>query len=149
MPNITFQYYPKDNQMKNLFNLFSLLKSDGSKELEAKEVSTKEALFALSYKNLLIGNLQFDNSTWIFEYSNDFKNQHRLRPITDFPDLDKQYQQSELWPFFSSRIPTKNQPMVQEALRKHSEESFDTVKMLEMFGKRTITNPYVLEVSNY
>jgi len=119
------------------------------KDTNQKASERPKAVFALSYKNLLIGKLKFDNSNWVFEYSNDFKNQNLVKPISDFPDLDKQYQQSELWPFFSSRIPTKNQPMVQEALRRYSEESLDTVKMLEMFGKRTITNPYVLEVSNY
>jgi HipA-like protein len=123
------------------------LKPDSlSENLELNENHSSESgSFKLMYKNLVIGNLLFENGKWSFYYTNEFKSQSHLKTISDFPDLDKNYQEEELWPFFASRIPSKNQPMVLEAISKKLISSFDEVTMLEKFGKKTITNPFVLE----
>jgi hypothetical protein len=79
-----------------------------------------------------------------------------IKNIQDFYDKDKldaalnmleDNFEEVLWPFFASRIPSINQPMVIEAISKNLIESFDEVTMLEKFGKKTIANPFVLEYS--
>ncbi len=44
------------------------------------------AEFKLSYEDLLVGTLSVVDSTWKFEYSDEFKKQDELRPLVDFPD---------------------------------------------------------------
>lgn len=117
-----------------------------SENLELNENhSSGSGSFKLMYKNLVIGNLLFEDGKWSFFYTIEFKSQSHLKTISDFPDLEKNYQEEELWPFFASRIPSKNQPMVLEAISKKLINSFDDLTMLEKFGKKTIANPFVLE----
>ncbi len=117
-----------------------------SENLELNENhSSGSGSFKLMYKNLVIGNLLFEDGKWSFFYTIEFKSQSHLKTISDFPDLEKNYQEEQLWPFFASRIPSKNQPMVLEAISKKLISSFDEVTMLEKFGKKTIANPFVLE----
>lgn len=117
-----------------------------SESFEINENNASESgSFKLMYKNLVIGNLLFEDGKWSFFYTSEFKNQTYLKTISDFPDLEKNYQEEVLWPFFASRIPSKNQPMVLEAISKKLIVSFDEVTMLEKFGKKTIANPFVLE----
>jgi HipA-like protein len=120
-----------------------------SENLELEENQTSDSgSFKLSYKSLIIGKLVFEDGKWSFFYTEDFKNQTQLKTISDFPDIDKNYQEEVLWPFFASRIPTKNQPMVLDAISQNLISSFDDLTMLEKFGKKTITNPFILEMAS-
>lgn len=117
-------------------------KPEGMEHLKTPKNS--EASFALYYEGLTIGELKLKNGKWLFEYSVQFKQQQEVKPIVDFPDVDKSYESEELWPFFASRIPSLNQPAVQEVIREEKLKEDDLVDLLKFFGKLTITNPFKL-----
>ena len=107
-----------------------------------EDISTPEDVyiqFKLKYKELKIGTLTLDNGMWMFEYSEDFKNQNNITPLANFPTLEKVYQSNELWPFFASRIPSINQLMTMNKRIEKNEAA-----LLKKYGARTITNPFVL-----
>jgi|AntRauTorckE5430_2_1112549.scaffolds.fasta_scaffold13246_3 hypothetical protein len=106
----------------------------------------KHIKFELKYEDLLIGILEWSNGFWIFEYSEDFKLQSRLKLIPDFPTVDKVYQSTELYPFFVQRIPSLKQPKVQQTIKKENIENTDEATMLRLFGYRTISNPFLLSL---
>lgn len=103
-----------------------------------------KAEFSLYLENLVVGTLKVVDSKWQFEYSDEFKLKSDLRPIVEFPDLDKVYENEELWQFFASRIPSMEQPDVERAMLKDDIEDDDVIGLLRRFGKRTITNPFEL-----
>ena len=105
-----------------------------------------DARFELSYKNLTIGYLSLVKGKWSFAYDEEFKNQKHLMPMIDFPDVNKVYESEELWPFFTSRIPSPSQPEVQLEIRRQKVDAENEVSLLDLFGKRTITNPFLLEL---
>ena len=107
----------------------------------------KKASFILAYEKLIIGFLNVENGKWEFSYSQDFKSQDELEPIVDFPDKNKVYVSDELWPFFSSRIPSLNRPSIKEILNKSNIDSTDIVELLKLFGQKTIANPYNLQAA--
>jgi HipA-like protein len=105
----------------------------------------KKVRFFLKYGDLLVGTLSVEDGLWKFEYSDQFKQSKLLRPIVEFPDLDKIYERKELWQFFASRIPSPEQPEVEEILRREHISEDDSVSLLKRFGTRTISNPFQLE----
>lgn len=102
------------------------------------------AKFLLTYDDLLVGTLTVEGGLWRFEYSDKFKLEDELRPLVEFPDVNKIYVNEELWQFFASRIPSTEQPEVEEILRREHVEEDDAVGLLRLFGKRTIANPFEL-----
>jgi HipA-like protein len=105
-----------------------------------------KAKFLLKYDDLLVGTLSVEDGKWKFEYSDEFRQHGSLRPIVEFPDVNKIYQSDDLWQFFASRIPSPEQAEVEEILKREQIEEDDAVSLLKRFGKRTITNPFELEV---
>ena len=99
--------------------------------------------FSLTYKNLEIGVLSF-SSNWVLQYSNDFINQDKIKPITGFPNIYKVYQSPHLFPFFDFRIPSLKRPEIQDIIKKEKLDVTNKAELLAFFGKKTITNPYVL-----
>jgi hypothetical protein len=67
-----------------------------------------------------------------------------LRPLIDFPDVDKIYESKELWQFFLMRILSPAQAEVEEILKGEHIREDDAVSLLKRFGERTITNPFRL-----
>jgi hypothetical protein len=67
-----------------------------------------------------------------------------IKPLADFPDLNKTYENSELWPFFASRIPSTSRPRVKKILEREEIADNDLLALLTRFGKHTITNPFEL-----
>lgn len=102
------------------------------------------AKFLLTYDELLVGTLTVKDGLWKFEYSDKFKLEEELRPIVEFPDVNKIYVNEDLWQFFASRIPSTEQPEVEEILRREHVEEDDAIGLLKLFGKRTISNPFEL-----
>ena len=102
------------------------------------------AKFLLTYEDLLVGILTVENGVWKFEYSDKFKSEDALRPIVEFPDVNKTYINEELWEFFASRIPSTKQAEVEQILRREHFAEDDAVALLKLFGKRTIANPFEL-----
>ena len=102
------------------------------------------AKFLLTYDDLLVGTLTVEKGIWKFEYSEKFKLEADLRPIVEFPDVNKVYMNEDLWQFFASRIPSTEQPEVEKILKREHVEEDDAVGLLKLFGKRTIANPFEL-----
>lgn len=103
-----------------------------------------DAIFMLFYKELHIGTLSLKNEIWSFRYSEVFKQQEKLVPLPDFPNLDKTYASKELYPFFVSRIPGLGQPKVKQILKEESIDEANEVELLKRFGKKSIANPFLL-----
>lgn len=103
--------------------------------------------FTLVYKELTIGFLKLENGVWSYEYSEDFKKQNEILPLTDFPDVNKKYKSQELLPYFNQRIPSLNQPKVKAVLKKEKIDETNEVELLKRFGKTSITNPFQLEAT--
>lgn len=106
------------------------------------------AEFQLFYGNLLVGTLSVIEGRWQFEYSDEFRQNADLRPLVEFPDLNKVYHNEELWQFFASRIPSTEQPDVETVLENEKIAEDDVVALLKRFGKRTITNPFELKYNS-
>lgn len=106
--------------------------------------SGSKGVFHLFYGKLLIGTLIYDGENWRFKYSDEFKEVSRIIPVIDFPDFNKEYTSKDLWPFFATRIPTLNQPYHLKKIKKANIRDDDSVELLKLFGKETITNPFLL-----
>ncbi len=127
--------------VQDITGLFT--KSDKDKAVHlSKEISAK---FTLKIDDLLIAYLSCTEGVWTFKYSEDFNNQeHTYRYISGFPDLEKTYTSTVLWPFFRIRIPGMGQPAIQEILKKENIDKTNEAALLRRFGYRTIANPYIL-----
>jgi HipA-like protein len=106
-----------------------------------------EAVFELWYKELMIGILSLKDEIWSFQYSEAFKQQDRIKPLPDFPDVNKVYQSKELYPFFIQRIPSLNQPKVKETIKKEKIDEANIVELLKRFGQLSINNPFKLTMT--
>lgn len=106
-----------------------------------------EAVFLLTYGDLLIGKLTAKQGLWHFEYSEEFRRQDELRPILEMPNVNEVYQSPNLWQFFAMRIPSLEQPEIEEILEREHIEELDSIRLLERFGKRTIANPFELKLA--
>ncbi len=106
------------------------------------EINQDKVEFALTIGELPIGTLKLEKGIWVFNYSNEFKNQFIYKPLTEFPDIDKEYKSRDLWPFFLSRIPAANN--INIVNRGYQE--VDLVGLLKNFGSKTTTNPYTLQM---
>jgi len=121
---------------------FNRWKTKGQEDLVTPK--DEKIVFHLNYKNLLVGMLKLDDGIWGFQYSDDFKNQDRIKPLPDFPNLDKVYKSPELYPFFLHRIPSTKQPKVQKEIQEHDIDPKNEVDLLRFFGLRSISNPFLL-----
>ncbi len=106
---------------------------------------TAQAKFLLRYQGLLIGTLSVEQGIWKFAYSDEFQRNDVLRPLVEFPDVTRSYENRELWQFFASRIPSPEQQEVEAILQRENIAEDDAVSLLRRFGQRTIANPFQLE----
>lgn len=100
--------------------------------------------FNLSYGKLVIGFLSINQGKWTFEYSEEFKRQSEILPLSNFPNKETVYTSEELWPFFASRIPSVAQLEGMVKTKKEELTERNEVSLLRKYGQRTITNPFVL-----
>ncbi len=127
--------------MKNLLSkLFR--NEEQTHELEAP-VNTQVNM-VLTYDGLLIGFLSHYKGIWKFEYSEDFKQQDKIDVLVDFPDKKQKYESPFLWPFFAHRIPGLGQPQIQEIIKEEKINPHNQIDLLQRFGRKSITNPFVL-----
>jgi HipA-like protein len=101
--------------------------------------SDDDATFNVNLGKLLIGTLMYTDGLWYFNYSDEFKIQNRIAPLANFPSKEKEYVSSELWPFFTSRIPSNAQLQLEKEAPTE-----DLVSLLIKFGRKTVANPYEL-----
>ena len=99
--------------------------------------------FVLLYGKNDIGYLKYERGKWQFRYSIWFREQDVILPLIEFPKKAKVYESDELWSFFISRIPSTKQPKIKELIATGKNPNI--ADLLELFGKRTINNPFVLE----
>jgi len=132
--------------------LLSLFRSDKTDTQGAEKLtqSFSQIVFRLMYKKNEIGTLTFDNNSWVFVYSDWFKNQSAIKPFSNFPDVNQKYDSVDLPPFFESRIPGYSQPHVEAFLAHlYMEKPINEVEtkaaLLKKFGRFTITNPFELQ----
>lgn len=102
------------------------------------------AIFHIVYENKTIAVLSYNQNVWKFKYTNEFIQNPVTKPITDFPDVNRTYTSEKLWPFFASRIPAINQPFHLKKIRKANIRVDDSIGLLKLFGKVTISNPFKL-----
>ena len=106
--------------------------------------SSGEARFQLRCAGQVIGILERRGSVWMFRYTDEFRELGDFRALVEFPDTGKEYQTSELWPFFGMRIPSLKQPRVREILQREKIDPHSEVDLLRRFGRRTTANPFEL-----
>jgi HipA-like protein len=130
------------NYLKNLFS-----KSQEDSELVLRLPENAKATFELKVDRMVIGTLRCEMGNWVFKYSDEFKNhKDEYNHIAGFSQLDKIYQNETLWPFFQTRIPGLKQPSVKEIIEKEHINASDEFALLKRFGKKTISNPYELDL---
>lgn len=126
--------------------LRKLIRKEESTVGKAVSSENKEVVkFTLKLGDLPIGYLKFADGLWFFTYSEEFKMQTKYNRLTGFSDVNKVYKSEELWPFFKIRIPGLKQPMVKDIIRTENLDESDEAILLRRFGKKTMSNPYVLE----
>ena len=130
--------------IKKIIN--KIWKAEGQEEINTP--ADQSAEFVLMYKELPIGVLSLKKGIWKFTYSELFRQQNTISPLVDFPDTSKIYENTQLWPFFSYRIPGLNQPMVQEIIRHEVIDEKNEVELLKKFGKLSVFNPFRLQFSH-
>ena len=125
-----------------MINYFKKWKTKGQEDLKVPQDET--IVFELKYKKLLVAILKLEKGIWSFSYSQAFKKQDLLKPLPDFPNLDKVYENKELYPFFLYRIPSVKQPKVQKEIKKHNIDATNETDLLKFFGLHSISNPFLL-----
>lgn len=122
-----------------------LSRQDGREHLVTP--AHEEADFVLQYGELAVARLWLREGTWHFEYTDAFRAQTSVRPLVDFPNLDKRYKSDALWPFFAVRIPSMAQPAIRRVVREEHLDETNEAQLLKRFGKSTIASPFQLEAA--
>jgi HipA-like protein len=97
-------------------------------------------------KSQLIGTLSQERGVFIFRYRSDYASSPGAEPISAFPDLNEVYESAELWPFFAVRIPPSERSDVRAALKERGLRPEQTLEVLGTMAKRSISNPYQLDL---
>lgn len=130
-----------------MLNAFKRFFSKSDEQIEPRLPENENATFELKVDNIVIGILRCEKGLWEFKYTEDFKkHSSEYNRIIGFSDLDKVYRNERLWPFFQTRIPGLKQPAVQEIMEKEKINETNEVQLLKRFGKKTISNPYELDL---
>lgn len=129
-----------------MFEFFkSLWKIEGQENIVTP--LNEKITFELKYKDLLIGTLELKKGIWIFKYTEKFAEQDSMKPLIDFPNVDKVYKSKALYPFFVIRIPSIKQPKVKSIIAKEKIDETNEVALLKRFGRLSISNPFLLQVA--
>ena len=123
---------------KSLYRRFNWLQNISEPSVEDK------VSFELKLGALHVGTLTREAQEWVFAYSDAFARQRQVAPLVDFPMVGRVYRSEDLWPFFALRIPSTTQASVQAFLREQGETKAQAVEMIQKFGRRSISNPFVL-----
>ncbi len=124
-------------------NLKKILSREGGREY-IEPSKEEKADFLLRHGDVEVGRLSLREGKWHFEYTDDFRHQTDIRPIVNFPILDKHYESDTLWPFFVIRIPGLKQPAVQREIEEKELDERNEAQLLRHFGKTSIANPFIL-----
>lgn len=118
--------------------------ADWLDDVPATTGEQEEVAFSVVLDGLEVGRLRLEGDEWVFNYADAFREQDKIRPIVDFPSVDREYRSEDLWPFFLLRIPSLKQPAVQEFLREENVNTPSAAILLKRFGQRSAANPFEL-----
>lgn len=104
-----------------------------------------DAVFLLFFGKLPVLVLCHDEKNWRMFYTKEFKAQDKVKPLVPFPDIEKEYRSSELWPFFAVRIPSIARPEVRRTVTNEKLDYDDVAAMLNRFGRKSIADPFELK----
>ncbi len=90
-----------------------------------------------SRKQYIVGQL-IRNGQYEFQYADDIADAIRdgFVPLLCFPDLDKVYTNTKLFPVFASRLPDRKRRDIQGILEKYGLEEYDEYLLLKHSGAR-------------
>jgi len=100
-------------------------------------------------KRQLVGTHSQEDGEFVFRYDPSFVKAGGLPPISEFPQVDREYRSKDLWAFFEARLPPVDRKDIKELL-EHGEGRIapgDILRVLGRVSKRTIANPYELELA--
>lgn len=123
--------------MGRLINKIMQLRWHDSDNINYRAIQGQSGQFDLFLNQTLVGTLKYEKGQWSFSYSEEFKHQTKYEPLTNFPQMEKTYVSSDLWPFFSSRLPGSAQLNEADIME-------DPISLLKKYGRHVITNPYTL-----
>lgn len=108
--------------------------------------AARPAKFVLLYQpsdhtRVEVGELTFDGTAWAFAYSDDYRRHEDLRPIEGFPDLDRVYRSTVLFPFFAVRVPDAEREDVKRKLQADRVQDPEPSDLLRIFGRRVVSSP--------
>lgn len=129
--------------MIQMFKKYLLPANQGKMKMDVGKLHE----FSLYFNDLEVGVLEYANDKWKFWYSEEFINTTGIKPLANFPTLDKKYVSEDLWPFFASRIPSLSRKRVKALVDAKGIKENDLLSLLKLFGTRTVANPYVLKAS--
>lgn len=139
---LKFTLQRTDCTHKMMDRIKKILLPAGQSKFRVEEKKTHA--FLLKFEDLHVGTLSFENNIWIYAYSQIFKETRDMKPLANFPDINKKYVSGTLWPFFASRIPSLSRRRVLNRANEEGIDKKDTISLLKLFGVNTLTNPFVL-----
>jgi hypothetical protein len=94
----------------------------------------------------VIGVLSQQAGEFVFRYDPAYAMARGAEPLPAFPSFHDEYRSAELWPFFAVRIPPAERSDVRAALERRGLRPDQTLEVLGTLAKRSISNPYQLEL---
>lgn len=90
-----------------------------------------------SRRQYIVGEL-IKNGQFEFQYCEEVEQaiEHGFTPLVCFPDLDKKYVSSRLFPVFSSRLPDRKRKDMKKILDKYGLEEYEEYALLKRSGAR-------------
>lgn len=94
-------------------------------------------------RNFTIGELS-KNSNFEFRYGHEIEKavDCGFQLLTSFPDKEKTYESTNLFPAFSSRLPDRKRRDIDKILSKYSLPSYDEYELLKRSGARLPIDTY-------
>ncbi len=93
-------------------------------------------------KRFIVGELS-KNGRYEFKYKlKDINDaiQNGFEPLIAFPDINEVYENNDIFPAFSSRLPDKRRKDVKEILAKYKLEKYDAFELLKKSGGKLPTD---------
>ena len=102
--------------------------------------------FDVFWKKYAIGNLYItDNKEYVFKYNLENvekAKQEGFSYIIGFKDINEEYKSQKLFPFFSSRIPSRNRHDIQNILQSLNIEEYNENQLLRKTKGKLLTDRY-------
>lgn len=135
--------------MKRLRQAIRLLKQEvsawGTQLPRATNVTgtaAVEVYLETRHGRVTLGTLSKEGQEFVFRYDPDFAHGESSKPISAFPDLEREYRTEELWPFFAVRVPPVERDDVREAMQRRHIPEKDILRLLAELSGRGVSSPY-------